>query len=152
MQIENETLLQEFRTPGPCEICCRFAPIREPHHVQTRGFGGGQRLDIRVNLVAVGSSLKKKGSGFRAFTCHCHKLAQAYKIETDFLVAIIAKREFVRKEEITEVMDFMNRIIRPTEWQLRAALEELSDGGRLLGVRELTEAGKLPALDAGEPL
>jgi hypothetical protein len=145
MMIENETLLDEFRTPGPCELCRRFAQTREPHHIQCRGFGGGQRLDIRVNLVSVGGSAKKKGQSFRKFACHCHKLAQSYKIDTDYILAIVARREFVRMEEITEVMDFMNRVLRPTPDQLAAALGALSDGARLLAIRELTEAGQMAA-------
>jgi hypothetical protein len=54
MIIKNESLLAEFRKRSHCEWCLR--PRRgklEPNHIFGRGAGGGQRLDIRVNLVSL---------------------------------------------------------------------------------------------------
>jgi hypothetical protein len=39
--------------------------MREPHHVFAKGMGGGGRLDIRWNLVALGSSV--------LLDCRCHR-------------------------------------------------------------------------------
>ena len=51
METIDETLLDEFRESA-CEICSRRPPS-EPHHIESRGMGGGNRKDIRSNLVAL---------------------------------------------------------------------------------------------------
>ena len=63
MKIESETLLDGFRMATKCEWCGRRISVAEPHHVFTKGMGGGGRLDIPCNLVALGG----------AFECSCHR-------------------------------------------------------------------------------
>lgn len=50
MTIKDERLLDIFRAM-PCEHCGYHTA--EPHHVYAKGMGGGGRLDVRVNLVAL---------------------------------------------------------------------------------------------------
>lgn len=137
MLIENENLLDEFRKPGHCELCGKLCGVREPHHVRTKGACGGS-LDVRINILTVGSSTFAKH-----YYCPCHRLAQEYKIPVGQVLAVIADREHCKVEEITEVMDLFVRLIRPTELQLLESLADLSDGGLRLAVRELREAGRI---------
>ncbi len=53
MRIVDEKLLHEFRMKERCEWCGKQVFRCEPHHVYTRGIGGGGRLDVRINLVAL---------------------------------------------------------------------------------------------------
>src|ERR1043166_7022540 len=55
MLLPNDKLLASFRTPGKCELCNRWASIKEPHHLRTVGACGGP-IDIRINLISCGSS------------------------------------------------------------------------------------------------
>lgn len=142
MKIENESLLREFRTPGKCELCGQWFKLREAHHLRTKGFGGNGELTVRINLVCVGSSLRTNSG--RAFpSCKCHRLAQSGKIPMADVLKIVAERETCTVEEITEVMDWMRRIVKPTAFQLHVALDELSPGARALAEKELIEAGLL---------
>ena len=40
MLIIDEALLDEFRTPGPCEWYGKPCQAREPHHLFARSLGG----------------------------------------------------------------------------------------------------------------
>lgn len=94
MQIRDEKLLSEFRR-GPCEWC--HAPgATDPHHLFTRGMGGGGRLDIRLNLCRL---------------CHrCH-MAHHYgsRPMTPDLLAIVASREVVLQNEIEVYIGLLRR-------------------------------------------
>ena len=86
MRLIDENLLTEFRERSRCENCGRW--LREPahpHHVYGRGFGGGTRMDIRINLCAV------CGPHFGGVGCHA--LVHAGKIPRSRLLAIVARRE-----------------------------------------------------------
>mgnify|MGYP001240423235 CR=1 FL=1 len=51
MRIVDEKMLAEFRTD-----CCRHCGRRrstDPHHLFGRGLAGGNRLDVRFNLVSL---------------------------------------------------------------------------------------------------
>lgn len=52
VKVIDEALLDEFRRPGLCEWCGKHGP-REPHHVFSKGMGGHQRFDIRINLISL---------------------------------------------------------------------------------------------------
>ena len=87
MKIIDEVLLDEFRTAPRCEWCGRATPGGcEPHHDFARGRGGGFRLDIRINLLALDR--------------WCHNRAHAGKISRKQLLAVIAVREHRPAEEI----------------------------------------------------
>ena len=57
MKIKDEKTLDLYRGPGFCEWCRNWCVRREPDHIECKGMGGGRRLDIHVNLLALGSSL-----------------------------------------------------------------------------------------------
>ena len=89
----DEALLDEFRGPGVCEYCGNRVALREPHHWKARGMGGGGRLDIRGNLIALCATFNGND---------CHNRAHALKIDRRDLLAIIAKREKRTPESIVE--------------------------------------------------
>lgn len=103
MKIIDKGLLQEFSGPGKCEICQKDCRRREPHHVRCRGMGGGSRLDIAINLIAVGGHV----NGFPE--CPCHRLAQEGNISKASVLEIIGKREKLTPEEIEGTV---NRLLR----------------------------------------
>lgn len=49
--VVDEQLLDSYRN-APCEICGKRPPS-EPHHIEARGLGGGNRKDVRSNLVSL---------------------------------------------------------------------------------------------------
>lgn len=100
MRIKDEKLLNEFRGPGLCELCDRWCNDREPHHVYRRGCGGGTRLDVRINLVAVGK--------FPA--CRCHLLVHEGKITQEHVLRIVAEREGMTPDEVQqEIWDLVRK-------------------------------------------
>ena len=54
--------------------------------------GGGNRLDIRINLIALGSTPK--------FECPCHRKAEAKIISRDDLLIVVGLREGMAPEDI----------------------------------------------------
>ncbi len=131
MKILNPALRQEFARPGRCEICQRWCQKREGHHLWHRV----PEVSIRINLISLGSS--------RLFCCTCHTEIGDGKIPASNVLAIVAARENCRPEDITEIMHWMRRHVRPTPGQLEEALGELSEGARGIAVKELAEAEKL---------
>ncbi len=88
MTIEDDNLLAEFRSAGCCEICGKFCKARDPHHWCQTGLGGGSRLDIRENLLAV---------------CReCHMGIHAGQIGRVHTLFLLAQREGKKPEEIQE--------------------------------------------------
>ncbi len=82
MIVVNESLLDTFRGPGKCEWCLRQCRRLEPHHWKPRGHGGGSRLDIPENLIAMGP----------AFECGCHNAAENGHIARQDVLTRIAAR------------------------------------------------------------
>lgn len=97
--IKNEALLDEFRGPGPCEYCGKMCRVREPHHLCSKGSGGWSRFDVRINLIALGSTPN--------FECQCHNKAQAFLIPKEHILAIVATRE---KTTIAAIEEEINRL------------------------------------------
>lgn len=83
-RITDRKMIAMMRKPY-CEYC-RGRATGEPHHVFTRGSGGG---DIRENLVQLCGS--------------CHTLAHDGGIHQMALVALIARREGKTKDEIVRI-------------------------------------------------
>ena len=80
MIVIDEALLDEFRNAGRCEWCHRKRQV-EGHHVMCKGMGGGARMDVRINLIAL---------------CRvCHTLVHAGTIDRDMIIEIVAAREGV---------------------------------------------------------
>lgn len=133
MIIANERLLEEFRTPGKCEWCGRACRVREPHHWRAKGFGGGFRLDVRINLIGLGSTL--------AFECQCHRMVEDGNIERFAMLAVIAARERVLQADIEAVLWLLARLPKAaTTARVEAELVRLNDSERALATRTLAEA------------
>lgn len=98
MIIRDEKLLDFFRGAGACELCGKGCMRREPHHVIAKGMGGGRRLDIRINIVAVGSS--------PGMECQCHNNVDTAS-EKSRCLRIIAERERTTVEAIEAATAFI---------------------------------------------
>lgn len=94
MPIKDEDCLQQFRDKFKCERCGRRTTV-EPHHVTSRGFGGGMRLDVLLNLAAL---------------CRdCHQLHHDGKLPKGEIVAVVARREGLTPEQWWEAIWAMRR-------------------------------------------
>ena len=93
MRVISENTLDLFRTDGRCEFCGIYQRVREPHHLWARGMDGGRRLDVPINLIALGSS--------QLMRCSCHTRIQNGQIPAAMVLDIVAKRESMTVEEIT---------------------------------------------------
>ncbi len=87
MPIIDLPLLQAFRERRQCERCGKRGPV-EPHHLTSRGFGGGMRFDVSVNLIALDRL--------------CHQAYHDGRVEKEELIAIIARREKIAPEAVME--------------------------------------------------
>lgn len=85
--IKDEALLAEFRACPCCQWCFRPGSV-EPHHWKPRGHGGGSRLDVRINLIAVDR--------------WCHEAMEAKRISPRAVLLVIAIREKTTPEKIEE--------------------------------------------------
>lgn len=91
MKVVCPELLAEFRSAPKCELCGRWTPNgAEPHHLVGRGHGGGCRLDVRKNIVAL--------------CLYCHRARHDGNIPQSVLLAIVANREGVSVEDIREAI------------------------------------------------
>lgn len=135
MKIDNPDLIQLFQTPGRCELCNGLCTRRTGHHLwhQTPA------IDIRINLFFTGA--------FGELACNCHDAIHMGGIHRDEVLRLVARRERTTPEIITEIMHLFRRVIKPSKWQLIAALEELSPPAKALAIKELVEAGKLDTED-----
>ena len=135
MKIINESLLKEYRRAGECELCGKSCKKREPHHIVARGMGGGRRMDIRCNLMAVGST--------RGGECHCHSL-----IETPnrYLLCLekAAARDGCTADQLQSVHTFILRLDKDSsKVRIVEELCKLPEVPRRIAEKELREAGKL---------
>jgi hypothetical protein len=87
--IKNKILLAEFRAKASCEWCTRWCPGEiDPHHLFGRGVGGGYRLDVVINLLAL---------------CRlCHQKYHDGKIKRKWLVTLVGRREGRAPRSIVE--------------------------------------------------
>jgi hypothetical protein len=92
MRIVSEPLLDEFRHAPCCELCgAENKTGMDPHHLRSRGIGGGGRLDVRINIITA---------------CRdCHSLIPTSKIGRERILQVVATREKTTPEIITAVMD-----------------------------------------------
>lgn len=128
MKIVNEQLLEEFRQAGKCEWCGNRCRVREPHHIHARGMGGGNRLDVRINLVALGSTL--------AFQCTCHTdHHNGERPLREELLAVACAREKCLQRDAEKVLDFLALLTgkdNARERERKADRMELNNAQRLL--------------------
>lgn len=83
-------------------------------------------------MIALGSS--------KPLTCSCHFDVHSGAVKAPYVLQIVAMREKVSSANITEVMDWLRRTIRPNARQLELALLELSPGALVIALKELSEA------------
>lgn len=89
MKVIDDCLLAEFRAKGRCEYCGKKRPT-DPHHLWCRGMGGGGRLDIKENLIAL---------------CReCHTDVHNGVIHRSELVEMVAKRIGLFTEDIENLI------------------------------------------------
>lgn len=113
MRVVNEQLKASLRGPGRCEHCHKHCRVREAAHVFAKGMGAGKQLDIRINLLSVGSTL--------AFQCTCHT-ASHIDPEIDFL-SVVAKRERELPGDIRDVIYWLRALPKnPSERQVEVSL------------------------------
>jgi hypothetical protein len=100
MKIVSPKTLAKFRGAGRCELCTAWCANREPHHAMACGHGGGNRLDVSVNLVSVGV----------AFTCQCHRKTHDGNASRAHVLAVIGKRVNATPEAVWECLCVLSRL------------------------------------------
>ncbi len=95
MIVIDPDLLLAFRLKGRCEHCGLSRPT-DPHHLFGRGFGGGTRLDVRLNLMAL----------CRA----CHDLYHGGVILRCTLIALVERRERLQPGTLEEMIYELRRM------------------------------------------
>lgn len=126
MRIVNQQLLKEFRYVARCEFCKRPSQGCDPHHLRCKGMGGGSRLDVRCNLIALDRL--------------CHSEFHAGNIAYYDLLAIVAAREGVNQRDIEAVVNLILRLPKDCRpWQLDQEREQLNIASQLLLDRTLKE-------------
>lgn len=129
MKIRDQAMLDRFRGPDNCELCCRYCQEREPHHVRTVGSGGS---DIAINLVAVGST--------RSYACGCHAKYQGGADNDLHVRRIIADREKTTAAAIEEAVWAIVALDKtPTDASMRRHVSWRSPEVRQLVCRSLAE-------------
>jgi hypothetical protein len=111
LRIIDPDLLARCRAPGRCEWCGIFQTVREPHHLICRS--AGRRLDIPINLIALGSGLHP-----------CHTAIHAGNIDKAAVLAVVAARERTTPEDIQAVVWSILRVPkegRPAQLEAEAA-------------------------------
>lgn len=119
MIISSEKTLDLFRTWGRCSWCGKQGQ-REAAHVFACGRSNANRLDIRINLIALGL-----GPWAGLYTCTCHVEHHAGRDPTQRdLLAVVAAREGELQDDIeraVRIIQNLDKAARP--WQLDAALK-----------------------------
>ena len=101
MKIIREETLALYRGSGRCQLCGKACKARECHHVLARGMGGGRRLDVALNLLAVGSFP----------CCDCHALIHGGgRIERIMCLEAVAAREGTSWESVEEALHVLARL------------------------------------------
>lgn len=96
MQITDEALLESFRRKERCEWCGYWTGGHcHPHHLWTRGMGGGGRLDIAINLIGL------------CFACHID--VHLGRILPCDVLAKVAARENWNQQDIRREMGRLRR-------------------------------------------
>jgi hypothetical protein len=96
MRIVDEKLLDQFRAAGPCSWCREHCQRREPHHIHTRGIGGGGRLDVAINLVSLCLRCHRSHhDGNEPLTCDLKAIVAARegRLQDDIEAEIVALRK-----------------------------------------------------------
>jgi hypothetical protein len=135
VKIVDEDMLDNFRVSGLCEICYKPQARREAFHILARGFGGGSRLDVRINLLG---------------SCHwCNQFYsddtlefQGRKLRLPDMLEIVSHRERIPLDvDLLDVLYLLQRLPKDCRpWQLKAQMVDLTSAQRVLVERTLREA------------
>ena len=135
MKIIRPSLLKEFAAAGRCELCGEPCLVREAHHHIRKGIGNSSQMDVRINLLSVGSTLQ--------WACQCHMRLHDGKIPNNVVLEKIAARERQKPDDVEDVLWWISRLDgKSSQARISAALDELGKSARALAVRELVAAGK----------
>ena len=97
MIVHDRQLLRRFSEKCRCEHCGKRCPAGcDPAHVLARGLGGGGRLDVELNLVAL----------CRADHRRHHDGGKPTRAD---LLAIVAKRNKMTAEDVQSILWQMQR-------------------------------------------
>lgn len=133
MIIKNDKLLDTFRGPGFCELCKKPCPVRTPHHVYERGIGGARRLDVSLNLLALGP----------VYVCKCHDKYHSHDISRAKCLEAVARREGSTAEDVQMVLLWLiNLPAMLTPLRLAEAMEKLTPEQQRLAEKALRDGGK----------
>ncbi len=118
----DQDLLDLFACSTHCEYCERQTPEGcSPHHFwKRRGAGGGTRLDIPINLIAL------CWGWYRGRWSSCHDLAHEGKLVREDFLPIVARREQRSAESIIDEINWWLRQPKETRYwdgTYRAQLE-----------------------------
>jgi hypothetical protein len=140
LRIIDEAELAKWRGPGRCEWCGLWCVVREPHHLTARGTGSHKRLDIPINLIALGSS---------ASLHPCHRALEDGNGARFRVLEIVAARENTTPEDIEAVVWCLLRI--PKEGrphQIEREIAGLTESQQRLAWEQLGYAARpLPGVD-----
>lgn len=89
MKIVKPYLLAHFRAKAWCEWCGNPGAV-DPHHIFGRGLGGGTRLDIRINLIAL------------CRICH-NAYHSSHIMRTDLLAKVAAREGMLQDDIVSEI-------------------------------------------------
>ena len=137
MTIPDESALAAMRGAGPCEWCGRWCDLREAAHVFARGRGDANRLDISLNLVALG-----RGAWFDGWErCGCHRSHHAGHEPTKLdLLTVACARENVLQRDALAVIYLLLRLPRDARpWQVDEAMNQSvveGEGGNVVGMND----------------
>ena len=104
MRIVDHALLERIGSSRVCEYCgSRLRHKAEVNHIIGRGLGGGHRMDVPLNCLAMGSP----------WDCGCHEAYHHGRITRDELVWITAIREWYLFEDAWEELRAIQRAHTP---------------------------------------
>lgn len=130
MKVVNEFLMNAFRAAPNCEWCRRriFHGKADAHHLFGRGFGGGHRLDVALNLLSL---------------CRlCHTEFHDGQIARSDLLAVVAAREKCLQPDLERALYFLIALPKDlSPERLEDKLVEIGLAARVLVERSLEEAG-----------
>jgi hypothetical protein len=120
MKIINKDLIRAFREPGNCEFCGRYCKAREAHHWQPKGMGNGCQLDVRFNLICVGST--------PLWQCTCHTQMESGEIYRRDVLAKIAALNGLLQDQVERAIFILVRLPKNTPLEDAERLVSLEFG------------------------
>jgi hypothetical protein len=112
LRVLNKALLREFHCVRDCEGCGRRVKCCG-HHIKPAGMSGGSRMDLRINIVAI---------GLTEFDCSCHMdfhdgRGQSCEKQKQRFLQAVGKREKCQWQDITPVVNLVWRAPKGSPWE-----------------------------------